>query len=494
MAALAPTSAHRCVGAHHHTHAPAQAAAAPAADMDLASFFKPKSKVEKVAAPLKPAAKPAVDMSNELLSPASSPASEPAGVGKQTAVAPKSQQKAPEATPKAAVASANTIKTKKAPSDFFKPRAKKKASPQPSPAKACAKQSADTEAQEKLDEDPSIQSQGEKLTTGDIVWAKYDDYPWWPCYLSADPDSGEWIDGGKVRVIFFGDDTEAWLAQRKVQPFLKNLTRHRKDPQIQQALSEALNKLGRADLIEGAAQEEGEDAGDDKGRRTLRPRRATSQEKQRAAAEKILASNRPKRLKKSRLSEDEEADLDLGLSDDEEEDEGESDDESGSEYGGSDGEEDDEDEDVSEGEPEDEDLPPPSEDSDESEEEEAPKPQRKRKRVSFGAGTKGEMDDEAQNIPAVGRASIDSLNAFACDTASEEAAAAKVRQGRRAKSSQTKANLQKSPADAAPAAAAPVRRVGIDEEMDPSKWKSLAEQGDYKRARQVRFQQWINTG
>lgn len=466
--------------------------------MDLASFFKPKKlAATSQTAALKPTAKALGGASSELLSPASSPASEPAAVG--TTVAPAAaQKKAPAATPKGAVA------TKKSPSDFFKPRSKQ-APARPSPEKACAKKTAETEKVERAEEEPSIQSQGERLTTGDVVWAKYDDYPWWPCYLSADPDSGEWIDGGKVRVIFFGDDTEAWVSQRKVQPFLKNLARHRKDPQIQQALSDALNKLDRTDLMESAAQDSDsdpeEDEGDETGR-SRRPRRATSQEKQRAAAKKILAANRPKRLKKSQPSDDEEDDLDLGLSGEEDEEEDDDGDDSGSEYGGSDSEEHEEEEaDLSEGEPEDEDAAPPSEESEESEEEgeEQAKPQRKRKRVSFGAGTKGETDD-AEDSPAVGRASIDALNEFACDTASSEAAVAKARQSKKsARSPPAASQVQKKGATSAAAAsaAAPPKRGAsagtAAEEMDPSEWQSIAEQGDFKKARQVRFQQWMNT-
>eukprot|EP01043_Picozoa_sp_COSAG02_P031662 COSAG02_NODE_2077_length_9916_cov_9.422489_4_plen_457_part_00 len=456
--------------------------------MDLASFFKPKKAAGKAAQVMPP--KVVDKASSESLSPASSPASEPVG---KSAVAP-AQPKASAATPKAAAPKTGAAIQNKAPSDFFKPRVKK-AVAKPSPDTASAKKPTPVKTEGRPDEEePSIQSQGERLTTGDVVWAKYDDYPWWPCYLSADPDSGQWIDDGKVRVIFFGDDTEAWLSQRKVQPFLKNLSRHRKDPQIQEALSEALNKLNRADLIEDAVHGTGEDSeeAEENEGRSRRSRRVTSQEKQRAAAKKILTVNKPKRLKKSQPSDDEEDDLDLGLpSDEEEHDDG---DDSGSEYGRSDSsaEEEEEEEDLSEGEPE-EDVAPPSEASEESEEEEDVKPQRKRKRVSFGADTK-KGDSAQEDAPASGRASIDALNAFACDAASSEAAASKARQKKRASSPPAANRSQKTATTAAAAGAAPVGRVGMIEEMDSSEWESIAEQGDYKRARQVRFQQWMNTG
>ena len=111
--------------------------------------------------------------------------------------------------------------------------------------------------------------------------------------------------------------------------------------------------------------------------------------------------------------------------------------------------------------------------------------------MSFGADTKAETDDAETDSPAAGRASIDALNAFACDTAASEAAAAKARQSKKSATSSAK---KKATGSAAAGAAAPVGRVGTGEEVDPSTWKSIAEQGDYKKARQVRFQQWMNTG
>jgi hypothetical protein len=139
--------------------------------MDLASFFKPKKAAGGTAkvAPLKAVGKPSNE--RDLLSPASSPASEPAAVGKKSAVAPKaSAPKATAATPKAGAPKQN-----KGPSDFFKPRVKKAAA-KPSPEKASAKQPTPTKTEDRSDgEERSIQSQGERLTTGDVVWAKYDD-------------------------------------------------------------------------------------------------------------------------------------------------------------------------------------------------------------------------------------------------------------------------------------------------------------------------------
>lgn len=119
--------------------------------MDLTSFFKPKKAkaAAKVAAPLKAATGSA---SSEPLSSASQPASEPAEVGKHSTVAPSRQPEAAEATAKATAP--------KVPSDFFKPRARRT-----SPVKASAHKPTATATEERSDEEPSSQSQGERLTT-----------------------------------------------------------------------------------------------------------------------------------------------------------------------------------------------------------------------------------------------------------------------------------------------------------------------------------------
>ena len=107
------------------------------------------------------------------------------------------------------------------------------------------------EASPEEGDEPSIVCRGERLVSGDFVWAKYDDYPWWPCYLCADPaGGGRWLkDDGTVRIIFCGDVSEAWVAQSQLKPFLPNLSRHRGDPRIKDALKEALTKLERTDLL-----------------------------------------------------------------------------------------------------------------------------------------------------------------------------------------------------------------------------------------------------
>jgi hypothetical protein len=59
------------------------------------------------------------------------------------------------------------------------------------------------------------------LKPPDSVWAKFDTNPWWPCYLAIDPDTNEWKRGSGsklvVRVIFYGDESEAWLAISKIK-------------------------------------------------------------------------------------------------------------------------------------------------------------------------------------------------------------------------------------------------------------------------------------
>ena len=97
--------------------------------------------------------------------------------------------------------------------------------------------------------DVAVVSQGKRLVSGDLVWAKFEDEPWWPGQLSGDPDDNDrWLRGRargppEVRVIFFGGDQEAWLPVRRVKPFMPFLARYRAEPQIQKALEEALAQV-----------------------------------------------------------------------------------------------------------------------------------------------------------------------------------------------------------------------------------------------------------
>ena len=413
--------------------------------MDLKAFFKPKKaplkkpaakapkaalkaaapslfgKAKAAAGGAKPAAKGA------LLSPACSPATSPA------AAAPSNAE--PAAAPTSSLA---------------EPTPKQPAAKAASPA-------AQEASPEKDDDEPSIVCRGEQLVSGDFVWAKYDDYPWWPCYLCADPAAGDrWLkDDGTVRIIFCGDESEAWVAQSQLKPFLPNLSRHRGDPRIKDALKEALTKLERTDLLETQP-------------KASRPRRVTAKDKQVAQAKKALKARQPKRLKKSQLADsDDDEDLDLGLSEEEELESSGS--ESGSEFGSDDEEEEDEDDDLSEGEPEDEEEPPAEETGSESEEEEAPKP-KKRKKAAAAA--------PRESAVALG----EELSQFACTEPSPRQKQA---------ASKAAAGAQRSSAAAA-APRGPSAPIG-GQEVDPKEWKALADQGDWKEARKLRFSQWQHT-
>ena len=411
--------------------------------MDLKAFFKPKKaplkkpaakapkaalkaavpslfgKAKAAAGGAKPAAKGA------LLSPACSPATSPA------AAAPSNAEPAA------------------APTTLAEPTPKQPAAKAASPA-------AQEASPEKDDDEPSIVCRGEQLVSGDFVWAKYDDYPWWPCYLCADPAAGDrWLkDDGTVRIIFCGDESEAWVAQSQIKPFLPNLSRHRGDPQIKDALTEALTKLERTDLLETQP-------------KASRPRRVTAKDKQVAQAKKALKARQPKRLKKSQLADsDDDEDLDLGLSEEEELESSGS--ESGSEFGSDDEEEEDEDDDLSEGEPEDEEEPPAEETGSESEEE-APKP-KKRKKAAAAA--------PRESAVALG----EELSQFACTEPSPRQKQA---------ASKAAAGAQRSSAAAA-APRGPSAPIG-GQEVNPKEWKALADQGDWKEARKLRFSQWQHT-
>ncbi len=54
-----------------------------------------------------------------------------------------------------------------------------------------------------------------QLNTGDIVWAKSDNYPWWPAQVTA-------INNHVCKVLFFPDHQELTMPLRFVMPFLKH--------------------------------------------------------------------------------------------------------------------------------------------------------------------------------------------------------------------------------------------------------------------------------
>ena len=52
---------------------------------------------------------------------------------------------------------------------------------------------------------------------GELIWAKLQDFPWWPGMICKHPKSGQFLDkpNGEVHVQFFGDPpTRDWVLKR----------------------------------------------------------------------------------------------------------------------------------------------------------------------------------------------------------------------------------------------------------------------------------------
>lgn len=96
---------------------------------------------------------------------------------------------------------------------------------------AAAADGSDVEVDEDEDEEPLTIAPGAAASPPDTVWVKYDDYPWWPAKLAADPETGQWRREGKkqveARVVFYGDDSECWLPAKSIKPFVANWDRYR---------------------------------------------------------------------------------------------------------------------------------------------------------------------------------------------------------------------------------------------------------------------------
>ena len=64
-------------------------------------------------------------------------------------------------------------------------------------------------------ETESTSELADPYTVGDVVWAKSDNYPWWPAQVSA-------IDDHVCKVVFFPDQQELTMPRRFVMPFMKH--------------------------------------------------------------------------------------------------------------------------------------------------------------------------------------------------------------------------------------------------------------------------------
>lgn len=62
------------------------------------------------------------------------------------------------------------------------------------------------------------------FSPGDLVWAKMEGYPWWPCLVYNHPFDGTFIrkngKSARVHVQFFDDSpTRGWVSKRMLKPY-----------------------------------------------------------------------------------------------------------------------------------------------------------------------------------------------------------------------------------------------------------------------------------
>ena len=62
------------------------------------------------------------------------------------------------------------------------------------------------------------------FSPGDLVWAKMEGYPWWPCLVYNHPFDGTFIrekgKSARVHVQFFDDSpTRGWVSRRLLKPY-----------------------------------------------------------------------------------------------------------------------------------------------------------------------------------------------------------------------------------------------------------------------------------
>lgn len=63
-----------------------------------------------------------------------------------------------------------------------------------------------------------------EFSPGDLVWAKLEGYPWWPCLVYAHPTEGSLLRGrgraSRIHVQFFEDDpSRGWVSIRYIRPY-----------------------------------------------------------------------------------------------------------------------------------------------------------------------------------------------------------------------------------------------------------------------------------
>ncbi|XP_027995770.1 DNA mismatch repair protein Msh6 isoform X3 [Eptesicus fuscus] len=100
---------------------------------------------------------------------------------------------------------------------------------------------------------PAVSSSSCDFSPGDLVWAKMEGYPWWPCLVYNHPFDGTFIrekgKSARVHVQFFDDSpTRGWVSRRLLKPYTGSKSKEaQKGGHFYSAKPEILRAMQRAD-------------------------------------------------------------------------------------------------------------------------------------------------------------------------------------------------------------------------------------------------------
>ncbi|XP_054841722.1 DNA mismatch repair protein Msh6 isoform X2 [Eublepharis macularius] len=105
---------------------------------------------------------------------------------------------------------------------------------------------------------PAAESVLSELSPGDLVWAKLEGYPWWPCLVYNHPTEGTFVRGrgrsARIHVQFFDDDpSRGWVGVKYIKPYTGSTGRetqrggmfYSSKPEIKKAMELADAALGK---------------------------------------------------------------------------------------------------------------------------------------------------------------------------------------------------------------------------------------------------------
>ncbi|XP_069439478.1 DNA mismatch repair protein Msh6 isoform X2 [Ovis canadensis] len=178
---------------------------------------------------------------------------------------------------------------------------------------------------------PAIPASSCDFSPGDLVWAKMEGYPWWPCLVYNHPFDGTFIrekgKSARVHVQFFDDSpTRGWVSRRLLKPYTGSHSKEAQKgghfysakPEIHRAMQradEALNKdkIKRLELAVCDEPSEPEEEGETEVGATYTSDKSEEEndiESEEEVRPKVQGSRRSSRqIKKRRVISDSESDI-----------------------------------------------------------------------------------------------------------------------------------------------------------------------------------------